>query len=72
MKYGLVLEQKTTWGYIPAHSIALEIGTNESVALPMFQAITGCYTDSLFNNKRKKPGKPRRNTVNETALCLIS
>ena len=38
----------TNLRYIPAHSIAMELGPQKSAALPLFHMLTGCDTVSSF------------------------
>ena len=44
----------TNLRYIPAHSIAMELGPQKSAALPLFHSLTCCDTVSPFYNKGKK------------------
>ena len=40
--------------YLAAHEMALALGPDRSLALPMFHAFTGCDTVSSFNGRGKK------------------
>ena len=44
----------TSFRYIPAHSIADNIGLEKATSLPFFHAFTGCDTVSCFSGKGKK------------------
>ena len=40
--------------YLPAHKVANELGQKKALALPMFHALTGCDTASIFVGHGKK------------------
>ena len=40
--------------YVPAHSIAIQLGPRSSEALPVFHAFSGCDTVSFFAGDGKK------------------
>ena len=40
--------------YIPVHDIVRELGPSKALALPVFHALTGCDTTSVFSGKGKK------------------
>ena len=51
---------------IPAHKICAAIGLDKCLALPMFQAFTGCDTDSCFSGRGKRTAWDTWNMYPET------
>ena len=60
--------------YIPAHTIASNLGDQKCTALPVFHAITGCDTTSCFSGKGTKTAWETWNAcpaVTESFLSLV-
>ena len=58
--------------YIPAHSIASNLGSERSKALPAFHAFTGCVTVSCFAGRGKKTAMETWKACPEVTRAFLS
>jgi len=62
----------TNFRYIPVHSIAAALGTDKSLALPMFHAFSGCDTVSSFATIGKKTAWDTWKTFSDVTATFLA